>query len=249
MLLEKALSGYQAPGDLEKTQREIESEDARLLAKPTERAAPPKTLIPSGIDAVIWFDCSRDECLRRALGRRIDSQTGIVYHIQDNKPSIEKSPLCEIIEPIDDESESMSCLVDRWVAFDQTKSGLEKWLTQFGDEHTSTKLLTRIEASGDIPSVYDQIDFILKNIVQQKMDKQANLRRQIQSKLILEEEAEQEKMRAAEEEAEKKRKEEEDAQKKDDASEIDNKSAAGKSQNRSVANVSQKSVRDGSMMT
>ena len=97
--------------------------------KPTEKPEPPKTLIPSGIDAVIWFDCSRDECLRRALGRRIDSQSNIIYHIQDNPPSIEKSPLCEIIEPIDDESESMACLVDRWVAFDQTRSGLEKWLT------------------------------------------------------------------------------------------------------------------------
>jgi len=44
-----------------------------MLSKPTERPPPPKKLIPSGIDAVIWFDCSRDECLRRALGRRIDS--------------------------------------------------------------------------------------------------------------------------------------------------------------------------------
>lgn len=155
MLLEKALSGYQIPQDLEPTQREQESEEARLLVKPTERPAPPKTLIASGIDAVIWFDCSRDECLRRALGRRIDSQSNIIYHIQDNPPSIEKSPLCEIIEPIDDESESMSCLVDRWVAFDQTRSGLEKWLSQFGDESTGKNLLARIEASGDINSVYE----------------------------------------------------------------------------------------------
>jgi hypothetical protein len=41
--------------------------------KPTEKPIPPKTLIPSGIDAVIWFECSRDECLRRALGRRNDT--------------------------------------------------------------------------------------------------------------------------------------------------------------------------------
>lgn len=41
--------------------------------KPTEKPIPPKTLIPSGIDSVIWFECSRDECLRRALGRRNDT--------------------------------------------------------------------------------------------------------------------------------------------------------------------------------
>jgi hypothetical protein len=74
--------------------------------------------------------------------------------------------LCEIIEPIDDESESMACLLDRWVAFDQGKDGLRKWITQFGDEYTSTNLMTKIEASGDINSVYDQIDNILKKIVE-----------------------------------------------------------------------------------
>jgi len=78
----------------------------------------------------------------------------MIYHIQDNPPSIEKSPLCEVIEPIDDESESMACLIDRWVAFDQTRNGLEKWLTRFGDEYTGTNLLTKIEASGDINSVH-----------------------------------------------------------------------------------------------
>ena len=173
MLLEKALSGYQIKEDLEKTQREIELEESNMLVKPTEKPAPPKTLIASGMDAIIWFDCSRDECLRRALGRRIDSQNNIIYHIQDNAPSIEKSPLCEIVEPIDDESESMACLIDRWVAFDQTKDGLRKWITQFGDEANSCNLMTKIEASGDIASVFDQIDGIVKQIIEQKMRKNA----------------------------------------------------------------------------
>jgi hypothetical protein len=51
------------------------------LVKPTPKPEPPKNLIPSGIDAVIWFDANREECLRRALGRRIDNQTSIIYHI------------------------------------------------------------------------------------------------------------------------------------------------------------------------
>jgi len=169
MLLEQALSGYQLPADLQPTQREREANDAELLVKPTAKPAPPKTLIPSGVDAVIWFDASRDECLRRALGRRIDSQNNMIYHIEDNPPSIEQSPLCEIIEPIDDESESMACLVDRWVAFDQASSGLAKWLTQFGDEASSSNLLTRIDAGGDINSVYEQIEGLLRQIVERKM--------------------------------------------------------------------------------
>jgi hypothetical protein len=40
--------------------------------QPTAKEDPPKCLIKSGLDAVIWFDLSRDECMRRALGRRFD---------------------------------------------------------------------------------------------------------------------------------------------------------------------------------
>jgi len=212
MLLEKALSGYQMSADLEATQREIECKEAQLLTNPTEKVPPPKTLIPSGIDAVIWFDCSRDECLRRALGRRIDLKNNMIYHIQDNPPSIEQSPLCEIIAPIDDESESMACLLDRWVAFDQTKDGLKKWLTQFGDESVNMNLMAEIEASGDINSVYEQIDGLLKKIVEHKEKKQLFLRSRIQSVIIEREDAEAERLRAIQEEEEARKKREEAAE-------------------------------------
>jgi len=159
-----------------------------MLVCPTEKPAPAKTLIPSGMDAIVWFDCSRDECLRRALGRRIDSQNNIIYHIQDNPPSIEKSPLCEMIEPIDDESESMAALVDRWVAFDQTQDGLLKWVTQFGDEDNKANLLTKIEAQGDINAVFEQIDEVVKRIIEQKARKAALKRSSVQAQIIKDEE-------------------------------------------------------------
>ena len=170
--------------DLEKTEREVEQEAANMLARPTEKPAPPKTLIPSGLDAIIWFDCSRDECLRRALGRRIDSLNNVIYHIQDNPPSIDKSPLCEMIEPIDDESESMACLIDRWVAFDQTRDGLQKWITQFGDEDNKANLMTKIEAAGDINSVYQQIDEVVNRIIDCKVKRAGMKRAQIQAHII-----------------------------------------------------------------
>jgi len=54
-----------------------------LLVQPTGKEEPPKKLIRSGIDAVIWIDCSREECMRRALGRRYDPVNEKVYHIED----------------------------------------------------------------------------------------------------------------------------------------------------------------------
>jgi hypothetical protein len=48
---------------------------------------------------------------------------------------------------------------------------LKKWLTQFGDESVNMNLMAKIEASGDINSVYEQIDGILKKIVEHKEKK------------------------------------------------------------------------------
>jgi hypothetical protein len=45
-----------------------------LIVQPNPKEQPPKTLIKSGLDAVIWFDMERKDSLRRADGRRIDCE-------------------------------------------------------------------------------------------------------------------------------------------------------------------------------
>jgi hypothetical protein len=42
MLLEKALSGYSIPADLDSTSREVEIKEASLLVQPTPKPEPPK---------------------------------------------------------------------------------------------------------------------------------------------------------------------------------------------------------------
>ena len=54
-LLEEAMSGYKPVQELESIQRNTEMEDAFLLVQPTAHEEPPKMLIKSGLDAVIWF--------------------------------------------------------------------------------------------------------------------------------------------------------------------------------------------------
>jgi hypothetical protein len=54
------LNGYKPHEELEPTEREKEIKEALLLVQPHEQAETSKTLIPSGIDAIIWFDCPID---------------------------------------------------------------------------------------------------------------------------------------------------------------------------------------------
>jgi hypothetical protein len=94
--------------------------------------------------------------------------------------------------------------------------------------------MARIEASGDINSVYEQIDAILKQIVEHKVRKQTLLRSTIQSQQIREEEIEQDRLRTIQEEEDARRRREEDGEKAEDGASADDNKSGGKT-GRSVA--------------
>jgi hypothetical protein len=99
--------------------RESETKSAELLVKPNPKPAPPKTLIPSGLDLVLWFDCPVAECLRRADGRRFDSDAPEnCYHVEDRVPPSMQAPLCERLLPLSEDNNCVNSLVDRYVSFD-----------------------------------------------------------------------------------------------------------------------------------
>ena len=146
------MSGYKPNVELEAIQRNQEMEDAFLLVQPTGKEEPPKTLIKSGLDSVIWFNCSTREVQRRADGRRIDveemgkSQVKF-YHVNDVIPPVADAPLCERLEPIDEDNNHTSSIIDRIVSFDQQERPLQKWLSDFGVEDRDYNLLQKIDAN------------------------------------------------------------------------------------------------------
>lgn len=52
---------------------------------------------PSGFDALVWLETDGEECLRRALGRRYDRNNDRTYHLHDNPPPTDQSPLVEML--------------------------------------------------------------------------------------------------------------------------------------------------------
>jgi len=142
-LLEEALSGYKPHEELEPTDRENETKDALLLVEPHAVPESDKTLIQSGLDAVIWFDISTEECLRRSDGMRFDSaDPASHFHVFDMKPSTHDAPLCERLLPLSEDNNCVQGFPDRFVAFDQNYKSLKRWLNKFGDEKNDRVLLT-----------------------------------------------------------------------------------------------------------
>ena len=56
------------------------------------------------------------------------------YHVDDAVPPTNEAPLCERLEPIDEDGNNASTIIDRIVSFDQQSRSLQRWLSSFGVE-------------------------------------------------------------------------------------------------------------------
>ena len=64
-----------------------------------------------------------------------------IYHIEDVPPLTTNAPLIERMIPMDEDENCEAALVDKWLSFDQSSKGLEKWLLRFGEESQSRTLV------------------------------------------------------------------------------------------------------------
>lgn len=103
---------------------------------------------------MIWLDLPVQESLRRSDGRRFDSANPDEhYHVFDNLPPCDQAPLCERLLPLSEDNNLVSGLPDRFIAFDQNKNALNRWLSNFGDEHRQRSLLSVFDAKQETQSI------------------------------------------------------------------------------------------------
>lgn len=126
-LLEKSLTGL----DLEKV-AERDSQASVLAAPLVKDKGASEVKLVSGLDTVILLTLSDEVlALKRALGRRIDPDTGAVYHMELNPPPTDNPGLLERLEDISGDSNDAEQVQERLTTSANQLPPLEAWISKF----------------------------------------------------------------------------------------------------------------------
>merc|ERR1719316_2050410 len=155
-LFERFISGWVAPNQRPTADSESKKAEASLLAPKPYEPPPPFELFPGGVDLHFRLDVGNDEIIRRAVGRRLDPQTALVYHLEDSPPPSKKQLIYERLVPIDDLAFSQGSLTDRLHAFDVCQLEIEPLLGHFGPYEDLPRLVEVPE--GPPEQIYDMVE-------------------------------------------------------------------------------------------
>jgi len=139
-LLEKGLTGY-SPAEKEAAK----PKGSKLAPPPDDPDAPPEPPHVAGIDAVLRLDVADEAARRRALGRRLDPQTGVVYHLEFEPPP-DAHDVNERLVPLLGASNQEAQLQPALTAYADGEAELAEWLT-------SLAILAPLEAEGTLDEV------------------------------------------------------------------------------------------------
>lgn len=133
MLLEEALSGYKPPSDPVPGPPVLAASQgdrvpSRLAPPPTP---PPRTgPLPSALDLVLRLDVAPATAAARALGRRRDPVTGLLYHVETNQPDSD-TPFKERLLPLEEDKDVEARLAEGYAQYDDRVQELETWFLDF----------------------------------------------------------------------------------------------------------------------
>ena len=98
------------------------------------------------LDAVVFLDVGEDELLRRLTGRRVDPETGDVYHTEFNMPDDDE--IVERLEQRDDDTEEVAA--ERLEVYRENTEPVVEHYRETGD-------LIEVDGETDPDGVFDRI--------------------------------------------------------------------------------------------
>ena len=80
----------------------------------------------------------------------MDKVSGVIYHVEDDQPPLNRSPLVELLKTVEEDENHRAALADRVVAFDRNIKALSSWLNSFGRDEG---LMITLNAEENIDTV------------------------------------------------------------------------------------------------
>lgn len=153
------------------------------------------------MDAAFSLQITKSECLRRALGRRVDPRTNEIYHLDDNPPPFDQSPLMEHLVTVNDPLNSEIAITEKNAYYDTHIEDLESWLVNFGQDTSNINCLQKIPANSSLVDLCLAVDEQLTKVLEFKHQEYENFLEGLKTKEEKELQAEEEKKKQQEEEA------------------------------------------------
>ena len=160
-LLEKILSGYIPKNE----SRQLKSNKMKnlfsIVLDKSEEILPPHKLILGGFDFIFYINVPGNECIRRAVGRRlfydIKEKEKIIYHLEDKLPSTD-SNICENLKKVGNIDRCESALVTRHLSFENSVDEVISFYQPFGFENKHLKSFEEINGN-------QEKDYVTQNIL------------------------------------------------------------------------------------
>ena len=168
-ILESKLSGYISEAESPELKSTKLKEVFKIVLDKSEKINPPFQLLKGGFDFIFYLNVPGNECIRRAVGRRVyrDPKTNekIVYHLEDNLPPITGNT-CEKLEKINDTDHSESSLVTRHLAFENSINQVVNFYQPFGFEKINLKSFEIIDGNRERDYVTQDILSYVNQLVE-----------------------------------------------------------------------------------
>lgn len=168
-LFEEKLSSYLPKLEREQDLKDLKKKTTNLVNPSELYVVKEEGLERSVMDHVVWLNVSKQECLRRCYGRRRDGNN-MLYHIYDDIPPIDQSPLIENLIPEENYISHRATLIDRMAALDVSSRPLLNWFSQFGRD--SFPLVFTYNGEQNIMDLSTELETLVETLMQQYNEKQ-----------------------------------------------------------------------------